>query len=129
LFPGIVIDFVDRLGADATVYIDARIVEFRRSTLRDLGVRWRSDVNGPNAGVLADLIVSDDYRPTAPDPSAPAMPASRERIWPPRGYLGLSTTLDPAEVAAPRGLSREEKSRSRPSTARDLRTSSSRNTA
>ena len=92
LFPGIVIDFVDRLGADATVYIDARIVEFRRSTLRDLGVRWRSDVNGPNAGVLADLIVSEGYRPTPPDSPAPVDPG--ERIWPPRGYLGLSTTLD-----------------------------------
>lgn len=94
LFPGIVIDFVDRIGADATVYIEARIVEFRRSTLRDLGVRWRSDVNGPNAGVLADLIVSDDYRPTVPDSSAPPVSAASGRIWPPRGYLGLSTTLD-----------------------------------
>ena len=94
LFPGLVINFVDRLGADATVQIDARIVEFRRSTLRDLGVRWRSDINGPNAGVLADLIVSEDYRPASPDPSAPAVSSSRERIWPPRGYLGLSTTLD-----------------------------------
>jgi len=92
LYPGIVIDFVDRLGADATVHIDARIVEFRRSTLRELGVRWRSDVNGPNAGVLADLIVSEGYRPSTPEPSAPT--ASGARIWPPRGYLGLSTTLD-----------------------------------
>lgn len=94
LFPGVVIDFVDRLGADATVQIEARIVEFRRSTLRELGVRWRTDINGPNAGVLADLIVSEGYRPTTPDLPSPATAAAGERIWPPRGYLGLSTTLD-----------------------------------
>ncbi len=94
LFPGVVLDFVDRLGADPMIYMEARIVEFRRSALRDLGVRWRSDVNGPNAGLLADLVVSEGFRPTVPDGTVPVTDGAGVRVWPPRGYLGLATTLD-----------------------------------
>lgn len=96
LYPGLVLDFTGRLGAEATVQIDARIVELRRGSLRDLGVRWRGDANGPNAGIVADLAVNDLFRPQPPAEGpvpAVAVPPGN-RVWPPRGYFGISTVLD-----------------------------------
>ncbi len=96
LYPALVLDFTGRLGAEATVQIDARIVELRRGALRDLGVRWRGDSNGPNAGILADLAVNDLFRPQPPDGHSgpPVAIPPGTRVWPPRGYFGLSTVLD-----------------------------------
>jgi pilus assembly protein CpaC len=95
LYPNQVVDFTGRLGADLTVQIDARIIEIRQGSLRDLGVRWRSEVNGPNAAVIADLAVNDLFRPGAADAprGAESVPPGA-RVWPPRGYLGWSAVLD-----------------------------------
>lgn len=95
LYPGLVLDFTGRLGAEATVQIDARIVELRRGSLRDLGVRWRGEVNGPNAAVVADLAVNDLFRPQPGEgPAPPAIVPPGTRVWPPRGHFGISTALD-----------------------------------
>jgi pilus assembly protein CpaC len=95
LYPALVLDFTGRLGAEATVQIDARIVELRRGSLRDLGVRWRGEANGPNAGVVADLAVNDLFRPQPPEsPVPPGTIPPGARVWPPRGYFGLSSVLD-----------------------------------
>lgn len=95
LYAGQVIDFTERLGPDLTIQIEARIVEVRDGRLRDLGVRWRSDVNGPNSGVITDLIVNDLFRPIPPEaPAGGAAPGAGSRVWPPRGYLGWSAVLD-----------------------------------
>jgi pilus assembly protein CpaC len=53
LFPGLVLDFVGRLGWETMVQLDVRIVEVRRDQLRQLGLRWDSDVAGPEISVQA----------------------------------------------------------------------------
>ncbi len=53
LFPGLVLDFVGRLGWETMVQMDVRIVEVRRDQLRQLGLRWDSDVPGPEVSVQA----------------------------------------------------------------------------
>jgi pilus assembly protein CpaC len=95
LYPNQVVDFTGRLGVDLTIQIDARIVEVRQGRLRDLGVRWRSDVNGPNAGIIADIAVNDLFRPSpAESPQGEARVSPGTRVWPPQGYLGWSALLD-----------------------------------
>lgn len=95
LFPQQVLDLTGRVGAELTIQIDARIVEMRTGRLRDLGVRWRSDVNGPNAAIIADLAVNNLFRPPVADAAAVTPPLqAADRVWPPRGYLGWSAVLD-----------------------------------
>lgn len=95
LYPGAVLDFVAKPGWEVMVHVDVRIVEFRRGGLRELGIRWRDEIDGPSAGVIADFLANDRFRVTPPDSRIPeeafnTLPAKTG--W--RGYLGLSTTLD-----------------------------------
>jgi pilus assembly protein CpaC len=53
LFPGLVLDFVGRLGWETMVQLDVRIVEVRRDQLRELGLRWDSNVPGPDISIRA----------------------------------------------------------------------------
>ena len=77
------------------VHVDVRIVEFRRGRLRELGIRWRDEINGPSAGVIADFVHNDRFRvrpendpiPEAAFDPLPARTAAR-------AYLGVSAVLD-----------------------------------
>lgn len=95
LYPGVVLDFVARPGWDVMVHVDVRIVEFRRGGLRELGIRWRDEVDGPSAGVIADFLVNDRFRVLPPESRIPGDafdPLPTKTGW--RGYLGLSSVLD-----------------------------------
>ena len=50
-YPGLVLDFIGKLGWEAMIQMDVRIVEVRRDQVRDLGLRWDTTVPGPTAGV------------------------------------------------------------------------------
>jgi len=96
LYPGLVLDFVGKIGWENMIHFDVRIVEFRRGRLRELGIRWRDDINGPNAGVIADFVTNDRFRATPP---ASGFPDSTLQGLPLRlpsaaSYLGIATTLD-----------------------------------
>lgn len=94
LYPGVVLDFVGKFGWESMIHFEVRIVEFRRGRLRELGIRWRDDVAGPTAGIIAEFATNDRFRvgqderipPDAYDP-LPGRSATR-------GYVGLSTVLD-----------------------------------
>ncbi|MGE3827147.1 MAG: type II and III secretion system protein family protein [Steroidobacteraceae bacterium] len=79
LYPGIVLNFVGKVAWESMIHFDVRIVEVRSSALRDAGVRWRDDIAGPEAGIVANR--------TANDPGDAG-------IWPPRLRLGWAATLD-----------------------------------
>lgn len=96
LYPGLVLDFVGKVGWESMIHFDVRIVEFRRGRLRELGIRWRDDINGPNAGVIADFITNDRFRVAPPasgfdDSTLRGLPL---RLPSAAGYLGIATTLD-----------------------------------
>jgi pilus assembly protein CpaC len=87
---------VGKVGWENMIHFDVRIVEFRRGKLRDLGIRWRDDVNGPNAGVIADFLTNPRFRLA---PADSGVPAGVTDGLPPRlssaaAYLGLTTTLE-----------------------------------
>ncbi len=95
LYPGAVLDFVAKPGWEVMVHVDVRIVEFRRGGLRELGIRWRDEVDGPSAGVIADFLVNDRFRVLPSESRIPADafdPLPGKTGW--RGYLGLSSVLD-----------------------------------
>lgn len=95
LHPGVVLDFVGKVGWESMVHFDVRIVEFRRGKLQELGIRWRDDIDGPTAGVIADFITNDRFRllPTnSPIASTTFDPVPAHTSV--RGYLGLATVLD-----------------------------------
>ena len=95
LHPGVVLDFVGKLGWESMIHFDVRIVEFRRGKLQELGIRWRDDVDGPSAGVIADFVSNDRFRVLPADSGVPAtafdpVPGNTSA----RAYLGIATTLD-----------------------------------
>lgn len=95
LYPGVVLDFVGKPGWELMVHVDVRIVEFRRGGLRELGIRWRDEVDGPSAGVIADLLANDRFRVLPTESRIPETafdPLPGKTGW--QGYLGLSTVLD-----------------------------------
>lgn len=96
LYPGVVLDFVGKVGWESMVHFDVRIVEFRRGRLRELGIRWRDDVNGPNAGVIADFVANNRFRPLPPGSGLPdsTLQSLPNRIGGAAAYLGIATTLD-----------------------------------
>lgn len=96
LYPGLVLDFVGKVGWESMIHFDVRIVEFRRGRLRELGIRWRDDVNGPNAGVIADFVSNERFRATPPDSgfTDSALQGLPLRLPSAAAYLGIATTLD-----------------------------------
>jgi pilus assembly protein CpaC len=96
LYPGLVLDFVGKIGWESMIHFDVRIVEFRRGRLRELGIRWRDDVNGPNAGVIADFVTNDRFRATPPASGLPdaTLQGLPLRLPSAAAYLGIATTLD-----------------------------------
>jgi len=96
LYPGLVLDFVGKVGWESMIHFDVRIVEFRRGRLRELGIRWRDDINGPNAGVIADFVTNDRFRATPPNSGLPeaTLQGLPLRLPSPAMFLGIATTLD-----------------------------------
>jgi pilus assembly protein CpaC len=95
LYPGVVLDFVGKVGWELMLNFEVRIVEFRRGRLRELGIRWRDDTTGPTAGVIADFVSNNRFRTLAPDPGISAdvfTPVPGKTAL--RGYLGIAATLD-----------------------------------
>lgn len=90
---GIVLNFVGKLAWEQMISLEVRIVEFRRNSARELGIRWDTSANGPNAAVVADFATNSHFRlqPT-PDQSG-GVPAIAERVWPPAFYAGWTSAL------------------------------------
>lgn len=94
-FGGTVLNFVGRVGWEPMLEFDVRIVEVRRSALRDLGIRWDATANGPAVGVIADLSGNDFFRidpPPAAVPGLTSLPLP-QRVWRPATYAGITTVL------------------------------------
>ncbi len=96
LYPGVVLDFVGKLGWESMIHFDVRIVEFRQGRLRELGIRWRDDIAGPSAGVIADFVANDLFRVVPAESGLPGglTSALPTRVRPVASYLGIVSTLD-----------------------------------
>jgi len=95
LFPEMLVDLTSKPSAETLVHVDVKIVEFRQGQFRELGIRWRDDISGPSAGVIADFVTNDRFRFVSPD--TPAEPQAFDVIpghTPAKAYLGIAKTLE-----------------------------------
>lgn len=94
-FGGLVLNFVGRIGWEPMLEFDVRIVEVRRSALRDLGIRWDPTANGPAVGVIADLSSNGLFRVAPPPAAVPGLESLPlpERVWRPATYAGITSVL------------------------------------
>jgi pilus assembly protein CpaC len=96
-FPGVVLNFIGKQGWETMIQMDVRIIELRDSTARELGIRWGSSINGPSAGLIADLKTNPYYRIRPGDGAVPgglgsaALPA---KVSPAAAYLGWTTAIE-----------------------------------
>ncbi|MBK7250366.1 MAG: pilus assembly protein N-terminal domain-containing protein [Gammaproteobacteria bacterium] len=95
LYPGLVLDFVGTVGWEDMIHMDVKMVELRRSAVRDLGIRWDTSANGPAAGVIADVASNSLFRvlplpEPATDSIAGALPPGR---IPARAYFGMTSAI------------------------------------
>jgi pilus assembly protein CpaC len=78
-FPGVVLDFVGRVGWEPMIEVDVRIVEVRQDQLHELGLRWDDNIPGPAVGVALG--------------EAPIVSPLPPGITAPGAYFSLATQL------------------------------------
>ncbi len=81
-----------RVRMETMVRMRVRIVEFRKSALRKLGIDWSKEITGPTLGLIGDAISSKLYRP----PVEQALGAAADlplTIKPFSTYFGLATAI------------------------------------
>ncbi|WP_332848621.1 type II and III secretion system protein family protein [Massilia sp. S19_KUP03_FR1] len=96
MFPEQVVNFVGKVGWEKMIYLDVKVLELSTKGSRDLGIRWDSSINGPNAGVLADFYSNSTFRYVPPagtsgiDLSSVALPG---KVWSPQGFINLTSLI------------------------------------
>jgi len=77
------------------VYLKVQIVEFKRSALENIGIRWASEVAGPAGAFAWDLVTSRQFTVRQLDPgiAASGINPLPPRVSPPLAYLGIATSI------------------------------------
>lgn len=96
MYPEQVVNFVGKVGWEKMIYLDVKVLELTTRGSRDLGIRWDSQINGPHAGVLADLASNNMYR-YVPESDQSGLDFSNvtlpNRVWPPKGFITLASLI------------------------------------
>lgn len=92
VFPNVVdLTHPDLVNMQPMVVMDVRIMEFKRSALRQLGIRWDSVIDGPSAGAIKDI--SDSFYRILPEGSPFLDITLPARINPLETYFGIATSI------------------------------------
>lgn len=77
------------------VYLKVQIVEFKRSAIENIGIRWTSEISGPGSAFAWDLITSRGFTARQQDSGIPANVFNNlpPRVSPPLAYLGIATSI------------------------------------
>jgi pilus assembly protein CpaC len=87
-----IVNLISMVGLERMVSIDVSILEFRKSALRDLGIRWNTRaVNGPNYGIVGDIHRSDALAPGGS--GSGRLSPSGPLVSPFASYFGLTSTV------------------------------------
>lgn len=107
-FPGVLLNFIGKQGWEPMIQMDVRIVELRDSSARELGVLWGSSINGPAAGLIADLKTNSHFRIRPSEDAVPGGLANAtlpEKVSPLAAYLGWTTGIESRiDLLAQQGL-------------------------
>ena len=89
-----VVNLISTVGLEQMVAIDVSILEFRKTALTDIGIRWNTrGINGPNYGIVGDVHRSQPFGPGgAAEGALPGVPGGA-RVPPFASYFGLTTTV------------------------------------
>lgn len=91
-----IINLMSHVGLERMVQTDVRIMEFRKSALRQLGIRWQSsNIRGPSFGVVGDFKRSGAFT-SPPSGSGIANVGEipvRDRIAPFATYFGIESAI------------------------------------
>lgn len=74
------------------VFLKMQLVEFKRSALQSLGIRWASEITGPAGAFAFDAITSGGFTARQADQALQGIPLP-PRVSPPRAYLGVATAI------------------------------------
>lgn len=91
-----IVNLISRVGLEKMVYTDVRIMEIRKTTLRDLGILWNTrNVTGPQYGVIGDIHRGSAFTPSPGGTGLADVPGIgiRNRIAPFSSYFGISTSI------------------------------------
>ena len=96
IYPNTVVNLVGKVGWEQTVLMDVRIVELRRLSWRDVGVRWQEEIAGPRVATTAN--VAGDARLRSTD-GLTGIPSSRLDLLAAQSgaasiYFGIASSLD-----------------------------------
>ena len=89
-----IVNLISMVGLENMVAIDVSILEFRKSALRELGIRWDTrEINGPNYGIIGDIHRSRALGPGGAGQGVlPGVPTG-DLVSPFASYFGLTTTI------------------------------------
>lgn len=96
MYPETVVNFIGKVGWEKMIYLDVKVVELTTKGSRDLGIRWDSSVNGPHAGVLADLYSNKQFRYVPNEEKSGInfddvpLPG---KVWPPKGFITMASLI------------------------------------
>jgi pilus assembly protein CpaC len=96
-----VVNLISTVGLEQMIAIDVSILEFRKTALRDLGIRWDTrEINGPNYGIVGDIHRSDALGPGGVAqglvPGVPTGPT----VNPFASYFGLTSFISSTIAAS-----------------------------
>ncbi len=96
-----VVNLISTVGLEQMIAIDVSILEFRKSALRDLGIRWNTrDINGPNYGIVGDIHRSDSLGPGGSGQGrVPGVPTG-STVAPFASYFGITSFITSTISAA-----------------------------
>jgi len=96
MYPDQVVNFVGKVGWEKMIYLDVKVLELTTKGSRDLGIRWDSQINGPHAGVLADIASNNLYR-YVPQQQQSGLDFTNVplpgKVWPPKGFVTLASLI------------------------------------
>lgn len=86
-----IINFTGRVGWEKMIYLDVKVVEFKKDKLRDLGVKWDQEIQGPAFGLAGDVRTNSYFRVKGQLEGEDQLPL---RVTPFQSYLGIVTNLN-----------------------------------
>jgi pilus assembly protein CpaC len=99
MYPDQVVNFIGKVGWEKMVNLDIKVLELTSTGAKNLGIRWDSEINGPSAGIFADLAHNHLFR-FIPDSAKSGLEFSDggaflpNKVWPPKGFITLASVIN-----------------------------------
>jgi pilus assembly protein CpaC len=86
-----IVNFTGRVGWERMIYFDVKVVEFKKDKLRDVGIVWDKEAQGPTVAMAGDVHSNNIYRPIGSIGGESQLPM---RIAPFQNYFGIVSELN-----------------------------------